>query len=47
MVHANIMRLFTSNPERHSITVHSKDSNPVEIPLEGYNEVKWKIMLNW
>ena len=46
-VHANITRLFTSNPERHSITVDSKDSNLVEIPLKGYNEGKWKIILDW
>ena len=46
-VHANLIKLITDAPECHSISIDSKDSNLIEIPLEGYNTGKWRIMLDW
>ena len=46
-VHANIVQLLKSKPERHSIIIDSKDSDLIEIPLTGYSKGKWKIMLDW
>jgi hypothetical protein len=41
------MRLLTPKPECHKIVIDSNENNLVEIPLSGYSEGKWKIMLNW
>ena len=46
-VHANMVQLLTSKPERHNMVVDSNENNLVEIPLTGYSEGKWKIILNW
>ena len=46
-VHANLMKLITDAPERHSLIIDSQDSNLIEIPLLNYGAGKWKIMLDW
>jgi hypothetical protein len=46
-VHANITRLFASQPERHNMVFDSNTDNLVEIPLSGLSEGKWKVTLNW
>lgn len=46
-VHANMVQLLLPQPKYHSITINSNDNNQVEIPLTGYSEGKWKIMLDW
>ncbi len=46
-VHANIMQLLTSKPQRYNIVVDSNENSLVEIPLTGYSKGKWKIILNW
>jgi hypothetical protein len=46
-VHANITQLLASKPQRYNVVVDSNENNLVEIPLTGYSEGKWKIMLDW
>jgi hypothetical protein len=46
-VHANMVQLLSPQPKYHSITIDSNENNLIEIPLAGYSEGKWKIMLDW
>ncbi|WP_460694303.1 hypothetical protein [Mucilaginibacter puniceus] len=46
-VHANMVQLLLPKPECHSFTIDSNDNHLVEIPLTGYSEGKWKVMLDW
>jgi hypothetical protein len=41
------VQLRTLRPEKHSIIINSTDNNLLEIPLTGYGEGEWKIMLDW